>query len=161
MGGVGEVKVGEEAPDFTLPSTEGREVSLREYRGKRNIVLLFYPLAWSPVCTRELCGFRDHLKDFEDLDAQVLGISVDSPFAQKAWAEAHALGFPLLSDFNREVCRRYGVIHEELLGLRGIAKRSVFLIDREGTVRYRWVSEDPRREPDRREIQKALEGLER
>jgi len=140
--------IGARAPDFDLPAAGGTRVHLYEMLGKGPVVLLFYPLDWSPVCTNELCGIRDGLREFQGLGVQVVGISVDSIFSHAAFAERHGIPFPLLSDFNRDVCTAYGVKHQEILGLKGIAKRSVFIIGTDGCVRYRWVSEDPSVLPD-------------
>ncbi len=154
-------QVGEKAPDFTLPLCDGERVgqfTLSEHRGK-NLVLAFFPLAFTSVCTQEMCTFSDQLNAFSELGADVYGISVDSPFALNAFIKAHDLKIPLLSDFNKEVSRAYGVLHEELMGLRGVSKRSVFVLDRDGVVRYRWVSDDPGKMPDFDEIREALRGL--
>lgn len=150
------LKVGQPAPDFRLKATTGGEIALSGYRGEQPVVLLFFPLAFSPVCTAELCTVRDDDERFRRLGAEVLAISVDSPFALQAWAERDRFNFPLLSDFNKEVARQYGVLHEDLLGLKGVAKRSVFVIDRQGIVRYAWVSDDPRRLPDFAAIERAV-----
>ncbi len=154
------VDIGDRAPDFELPSTQGRTIKLSDLLDKGPVVLAFFPLAWSPVCTEEMCTIRDSMDGLSRLDAQVYGISVDSSFSQKAWADHLGLTFPLLSDFNKEVCRAYDVLHEEILGLKGIAKRSVFLIDKGGTVRYRWVTEDPLKKPEIREIEKAIDAMQ-
>jgi peroxiredoxin len=151
------IKVGDKAPDFELPSTIGEKIKLSDQLKKGPILLLFYPLDWSPVCTKELCTLRDGFTELEELGINVLAISVDSIFSHHAWAEKLGITFPLLSDFNREVIRSYDVIHEEILGLKGIAKRSVFIIDQEGAVRYRWVSEDPSKLPNMEEIRENLE----
>ena len=153
--------LGETAPDFTLPLCDGENVGkfpLSEHLGK-NVVLAFFPLAFTSVCTREMCTFSDRLNLFSGLNAEVYGISVDSPFALNAFIKAHQLKIPLLSDFNREVSRQYDVLHEELMGLKGVSKRSVFVLDKDGVVRYRWVSEDPGKMPDFDEIRTALDGL--
>ena len=153
------ITVGDKAPDFELPSSIGEKVKLSDQLNKGPIVLVFYPLDWSPVCTKELCTLQDGFIEFEELGVKVLAISVDSIFSHHAWAEKLCISFPLLSDFNREVIRLYGVIHEEILGLKGIAKRSVFILDQKGTVRYRWVSEDPSQLPNMEEIRENLEKL--
>lgn len=150
------VKAGDVAPDFTLKDGNLKEVSLSAHKGK-NVVLLFYPLDWSPVCTDEMCEVRDsYLKAFEELDAQVMGISVDSPFSHKAWAEAQKISFPLLSDFNKEVCKKYGACYEDLIGLKGVAKRSAFVIDKNGKIVYAWVSDDAKVKPNMNEIKETL-----
>jgi peroxiredoxin len=154
-----QVARGEKAPDFELPSTIGKKITLSEQLGRGPVVLVFYPLDWSPVCTKELCSLRDGISEFEELGAHVFGISVDSIFSHQAWAQTLGITFPLLSDFNREVARVYGVLHEEILGLKGIAKRSVFILDQQGIVRYRWVSEDPAQLPPLEEIKENLKKL--
>lgn len=150
------------APDFTTKVCDGEKIedfTLSKQLGKENIVLAFFPLAFSPVCTTEMCSFRDSLAQLNSLKARVYGISVDSPFTLNAFIKANALKFKLLTDFNREISRAYGVLHEDLMGLKGVAKRSVFVIDKNGIVRYRWVSDDPRQLPDLGAIRQALEGL--
>lgn len=144
--------VGDKAPDFDLPATGPKEkVSLKDYRGKP-VVLLFYPLDFSGTCTTELCGIRDTLHDYEALGAEVLAISVDSIFAHRAWAGQEGFSFPLLSDLKRETISRYGVLDEE----RGFAKRSAFVIDRDGVIRYRSVSDNPGVIPDFDAVKEAL-----
>lgn len=150
------------APDFTTKVCDGEKIedfTLSKQLGKENIVLAFFPLAFSPVCTTEMCSFRDSLAQLNSLKARVYGISVDSPFTLNAFIKANDLKFKLLTDFNREISRAYGVLHDELMGLKGVAKRSVFVIDKNGIVRYRWVSDDPRQLPDLGAIRQALEGL--
>lgn len=137
------VEVGDKAPDFTLQSTMGEKVSLSDYAGKKNVVLAFYFLNWTPVCHGDMCSFRDELGQFEKAGAQVLGLSVDSIFAHKAWARELGITYPLLSDFNKDVSKAYGVLHDEIKGLRGVSKRSAFVLDKQGIVRYKWVTEDP------------------
>ncbi len=154
------LKAGDRAPVFRLVDTGLKARSLGDFSGKK-LVLAFYPGAFTSVCQKELCTFRDMLARLEALDAQVVGISVDSPFANKAFAEANRLSFPLLSDFGGVVAREYGGVHEEFLGIPGyvVTKRAVFVIDPEGTVRYAWVSDDPGVEPPYEEIAKALEAI--
>ena len=155
-------EVGEKVQDFTLPLCDGEKIetfTLSEQLGKGNIILAFYPLAFSSVCTKEMCQLSDDYAKYDGLGADVYGISVDSPFALNAFIQAHNLTFKMLSDFNREVSSRYGVLHEELMGLKGISKRSVFVVDRDGVVRYSWVSEDPGVMPDFAEIEGALKQL--
>ena len=153
------VKPGDPAPDFTLKNTALEEVSLSSFRGRQNVVLLFVPLAFTGVCTQELCDITQGMSAYEGLDAQVLGISVDSPFSQKAWAEKEGIGIPLLSDFNKEVSAAYGAQYDELLGFRGVAKRSAFVIDKEGVVRFASVSDDAKVLPDFQAIQACLKSL--
>ncbi len=153
------IDVGVKAPDFTLPSTVGDKFTLSEHLGRENVVLSFYVFDFSPVCTKEMCSFRDGLADLEKLNARVVGISIDSLWSHKAFAQSLNIKFPLLSDFNKEISRRYGVLYEDLRGLRGVSKRSVFVIDREGVIRYRWVSEEPGKEPNYTEVQDILKSI--
>ncbi len=149
-------EVGHPAPDFELSATTGDSIALRDRRGQGPTVLLFVPLAFSPVCTNELTKIRDDYQDYTRLGAEVMAASVDSPFTLKVWAEQLKLPFPLLSDFNKEVARAYGALHEDMLGLKGVAKRAAFVMDGRGTVRYRWVSDDPGQLPDFDEIKAAV-----
>jgi peroxiredoxin len=139
--------VGLQAPDFTLMNQDRQPVTLSEQRG-RPVVLAFFPAAFSSVCTKELCTFRDSLAALDKAEAQVFGISVDTFFALKAFQEQQRLTFPLLSDFNKQVIRDYGVYNEDMIGLKGIAKRAVFVLDPKGMVRHREVLDDARDEPD-------------
>lgn len=150
--------VGDSAPGFSLKNTDLQEVSLADYAGK-NVVLLFVPLAFTGVCTQELCDISAGINAYDDLGAQVLGISVDSPFSLKAWAEKEGITIPLLSDFNKEVSAAYGAQFEDLMGLKGIAKRSAFVVDGAGTIRYASVSDDPKILPDFAAIKACLQLL--
>jgi peroxiredoxin len=152
--------VGARAPDFTLVNQDREPVRLSAARG-RPVVLLFFPGAFSATCTAELCTFRDNMSRFNRANAQIYGISVDTFFALKAFQSAQRLAFPLLSDFNKEVIRLYGVFNEDMIGLKGIAKRSVFMLDPDGVVRYREVLEDARHEPDYERVFAALSSLAR
>lgn len=154
------IKIGEKAPGFTLSDTVKKPRSLQEFFGK-NTVLAFFPGAFTGVCTKELCTFRDSMSNFNGLDAQVVGISVDSPFANKAFAAQNNLQFPLLSDHSREVTKLYGLASDDFSGLKGYtaAKRSIFIVDKTGTVRYAWVSDNPSVEPNYDEISKTLSGI--
>lgn len=130
------LQIGEKAPDFTLVSSDKEKVALHDYQGK-NVVLLFFPMAFTGVCTAELCSMRDNIGDYRGLDAQIVGVSVDSPFTLNKFKSDQRLNFPLLSDFNKEVSQTYGAYYDEfVLGLRGVSKRSAFVIDKEGVVRY-------------------------
>jgi peroxiredoxin len=151
------IKIGTQASEFTLFDADKKSRSLSEFRGK-NVVLAFYPGAFTGVCTKEMCTFRDTMTKFNELNAQVVGISVDAPFANKAFASQNNLQFPLLSDYTREVSKQYGGIHEDFAGMIGysVAKRAVFILDAKGVVRYTWVSENPGVEPDYDAISKAL-----
>lgn len=146
---------GQFAPDFELFDTNLQKVKLSEIEGK--VVLVFYPGAFTSVCEKELCTFRDMLAKFNNLDATVLGISVDSPFANKAFAEKNRLNFRLLSDFGGVVAKQYGGVHENFAGIPNyvVAKRAVFVVEN-GKVVYSWVTEDPRIEPPYEEIEEVL-----
>ena len=151
-------QVGDKAPDFTLKNVDLEEVSLASLQGK-NVLLLFVPLAFTGVCTAELCEVSAGLDAYKGLNAEVLGISVDSPFSLQAWAEKEGISIPLLSDFNKEVSATYGAQYDELLGFIGVAKRSAFVVDKEGIVRYVSISEDPKVMPDFDAIKACLESL--
>jgi peroxiredoxin len=152
------VDVGTTAPDFTLPNQDREPVTLSAQRGKA-VVLAFFPAAFSSVCTKELCTFRDQLGKLNDAKAQVYGISVDTFFTLKAFQDAQHLSFPLLSDFNKQVIRDYGVYNEDMIGLKGIAKRAVFLVDPQGTVKHREVLDDARNEPNYDKVFGALKAI--
>jgi peroxiredoxin len=152
------VDVGSTAPDFTLTNHDRQPVTLSAQRGKP-VVLAFFPAAFSSVCTKELCTFRDSIARLGNLKAQVYGISVDTFFTLKAFHDHEKLSFPLLSDFNKQVIRDYGVFNEDMIGLKGIAKRAVFVIDKHGVVRHREVLDDARNEPDYDRVFVVLEGL--
>jgi len=153
-----QVDVGSTAPDFTLPDHERQPVTLSALRG-RPVVLAFFPGAFSGTCTKELCTIRDNMAVLNGANAQVLGISVDTFFVQKAFHDQQKFAFPLLSDFNKDVIRLYGVFNEDMIGLKGIAKRAVFVLDKGGVVRYREVLEDARNEPDYQRVYSALASL--
>lgn len=157
------VKVGELAPDFTLKSHKLENISLSQFKGEKNVVVLFFPLVNTGTCTKELCSMRDGMAQYENLDAQVLAISVDSPFAQKLWAEQQQFNFPLLSDFNKEVCQAYGAYYDVFvpgkLDMKGVAKRSAFVVDKDGVVRYAEILEDPNTEPNYEAIKETLSNL--
>src|SRR4026208_1979393 len=138
--------LGSKAPDFTLTNQDRQPVTLSEQRG-RPTVLAFFPAAFSSVCQKELCTFRDALAGLNKVNAQAYGISVDPFFPLKAFADQQHLTFPLLSDFNKQVIRDYGVFNEDMIGLKGIAKRAVFVIDKDGIVRHREVLDEARNGP--------------
>jgi glutaredoxin-dependent peroxiredoxin len=152
------VDVGSKAPDFTLTNEERQPVTLSRQRG-RPVVLAFFPAAFSSVCTKELCTFQDALAQLNDVNAAVYGISVDTFFTLKAFHDQQKLSFSLLSDFNKQVIRDYGVFNEDMIGLKGIAKRAVFVLDKDGVVRHREVLDDARNEPDYQKVHQTLASL--
>jgi glutaredoxin-dependent peroxiredoxin len=150
--------VGSTAPDFTLTNHDRQPVKLSDQRGKP-VVLAFFPAAFSSVCTKELCMFRDSMARLNRAHAQVYGISVDTFFTLKAFHDQQGYNFPLLSDFNKQVIRDYGVFNEDMVGLKGIAKRAVFVLDKEGVVRHKEVLDDARNEPDYEKVLAAVAAL--
>jgi peroxiredoxin len=152
------VAVGSTAPDFTLMNEERQPVTLSAQRG-HPVVLAFFPAAFSSVCQKELCTFRDQFARLNHAQARVYGISVDTFFTLKAFHDAQGLTFPLLSDFNKQVIRDYGVYNQDMIGLHGIAKRAVFVLDADGVVRHREILEDARNEPDYQKLFTAVESL--
>ena len=153
------VEVGSKAPDFTLVNQDRENVTLSQELGKGGVVLAFFPGAFSGTCTKEMCTFRDSMSNFKTMNAKVLGVSTDTFFALKAWGDQQNLGFPLLSDYNKEVINKYGVVNPDMIGLKNIAKRAVFVIDKNGIVRHREVLEDARNEPDYAKINDAVAKL--
>ncbi|PPK88622.1 peroxiredoxin [Neolewinella xylanilytica] len=154
------LKSGDKAPLFTLFSDTQQAVSLTDYRGQ-NLVLLFFPLAFTGVCTEEMCTMRDTLEAYNKLDAAVVAISVDSPFTLARFKEAEGLNFALLSDFNKEVSRQYGVLYERfVMEMQGVSKRAAFIIDGEGIVRYTEVLASAGDQPDYSAIQETLAHLQ-
>jgi len=154
-----QIKIGQIAPDFSLYDTEKKLVTLSGQRGN-NVLLLFFPLAFSSVCTAELCSMRDNLKMYEGLNARAFGISVDSLYSLKKFKEEQHLNFPLLSDFNKEVSMNYDCLYDSFsYGMRGVSKRSAFIVDQDGIVRYAEVLENAGEQPDFEMIQVKLRGL--
>ena len=154
------IKVGDKAPDFTLYNSEKKEVSLSDFQGKSNVVLLFFPQSFTGVCTTELCNTRDDIAFYQNLDAQVLAVSVDSVFTLGKFKEDQSLNFPLLSDFNKIVSRSYDALYENwILDMQGVSKRSAFVIDKEGVVRYAEVLENPGNLPNFEAVKGTLETL--
>ena len=148
-----------QAPDFTLYSDEKKEVSLSDYAGK-NVVLLFFPLAFTGVCTKELCSMRDDIATYNDLNAEVLAVSVDSPFTLEKFKEEQGFNFPLLSDFNTEVSRAYGSLYEDfVMDMHGVSKRSAFVIDGEGKIQYAEVLENAGEVPNFEKIKETLRSM--
>ncbi|ACD84177.1 redoxin domain-containing protein [Candidatus Methylacidiphilum infernorum] len=156
------LSVGSLAPDFTLSSKfpEGiKQIHLKEELAKKNVVLLFFPMAFTPVCTQEMCTVSSSLNEYAKLDAQVFGISVDNPFAQEAWAKKEGITIPLLSDLNKEVCRAYDVLLPGLIGIGDVAARAVFVVDKAQRIVYREVTASPLELPRFEPIKEALQSI--
>ncbi|MFW9805770.1 MAG: redoxin domain-containing protein [Candidatus Thorarchaeota archaeon] len=153
------LEVGSEAPDFTLLESPGKSVTLSEELQKGPVVLVFYPADFTSVCQEELCRFRDALTDFNNLGSNVLGISVDGLFSHKAFKEANDIDFPLLSDWDKTVIKDYDIVQEVFVGMKEVAKRSVFVVDTDMTIVYAWVSEDPGKLPPFEEVRMAVTKL--
>ncbi|MEJ6692739.1 MAG: peroxiredoxin [Saprospiraceae bacterium] len=150
------IKVGEKAPLFTLRNSAKEEVSLSDYKEK-NVVVLFFPLAFTGVCTTELCEIRDSIAEYNNMNAEVMAISVDSPFTLAKFKEEQGYNFLLLSDFNKEVSRAYGSLYEDfVLDMKGVSKRSAFVIDKEGTIKYVEVLENAADIPNFEAVKEAL-----
>lgn len=149
--------IGDKAPDFELPDQDMKMHKLSGYLGKKTI-LAFFPAAESPVCTAEMCALRDSLDQLRDLGANVIGISIDGPFANKFFVQNRHLNFPVLSDYKRDTIKRYGIVMKNLASLKDYdaAKRSVFILDENGKVIYKWVSDNPLIEPNYDEIKSVL-----
>lgn len=149
------LKIGDSAPDFTLYNSELAELALKDFKGKK-VVIHFFPMAFTDVCTEQLCAARDNFSFYEGINAQVLGISVDSPFTLAKFKQEQNYQFPLLSDFNKEVSKAYGSLYEEfVLGLKGVSKRAAFVVDEDGKIAYAKVLEDAGKLPDF----KAIDGV--
>ena len=161
------IKVGDSAPDFTLvtKTADGPQlVKLSDLIGKTHIVLLFVPMAFTGVCTTEFCEISSSIKDYESLDAIVLGISGDNPFAQAAWAAKEGITIPLLSDYEHDVAKAYGIAYQQFLPdanliMGGVPKRSAFVIDKAGIVQYAEVQEHPKDLPDFNVVKATLRRL--
>lgn len=149
------IKLGSNAPEFTLKDSDGNEVKLSDYRG-RNVVLLFFPLAFTGVCTKELCLIRDTFDEYSNLDADVLGISVDSFFTLAQFKAQQNLTFKLLSDFNKETAKAYGALYDEFFGMYGVAKRSAFVVNKNGEITYAEVLEKASELPNFDAVKAAL-----
>jgi len=155
------LRVGTNAPDFTLQtktSTGLEAVTLSDQYAKKRVLLLFFPLAFTSVCVEEMCHVNATLAEYEDLNAYVYGVSVDSPFSLEKMAQADQLKFPLLSDFNKTVATAYDVLFADLLGFKGVAKRAAFVIDTDGRILYSESSDDPKKLPNFESIKAALKA---
>ena len=154
-------RVGQRAPEFLLPDLTQTNRSLNEFTKKGTVLLAFFPFAFSGVCDKEMCAFRDDPSALEDSKAQLVAVSVDSVYTLKAFAQTYNLQFPLLSDFNKRASKAYGVLQSRWggLGYRGVAKRSIFLIDGKGILRYRWTTDNPADEPPYPDVKRAAQRL--
>ena len=153
------LKPGDKAPLFTLHASDTSEVSLSDYAG-RNVVVLFFPLAFTGVCTEELCTMRDALAEYNGMDTDVVAISVDSPFTLAKFKESEGFNFPLLSDFNKDVSRQYGSLYDTFVfGMEGVSKRSAFVVDKEGVIRYAEVLESAGDLPNFAAVKETLAEL--
>ena len=154
------LKIGDTAPAFTLRNTEKELVSLKDFKGK-NVVLLFFPMAFTGVCTKELCDMRDSIGDYEKLDAQIIAISVDSVFTLGKWKEEQGFNFTLLSDFNKTVSKKYDTLYKEFVfEMKGVSKRSAFVIDAKGVIRYAEVLENAGELPNFEAVRSTLRSLQ-
>lgn len=151
------MKVGDTVKDFTLQDTQGKSLSLTELLENGKALILFFPLAFSSVCTDEMCHFRDNKKLYNSLDANILGISVDSFFTLREFKRANNFPFPFVSDFNKEVSRQFNVLYEDYYGMKGVAKRAAFVINKDGIVEYAEILEDSGALPDFKAIQNVME----
>jgi peroxiredoxin len=159
------INIGNKAPEFSLKSKNQtgdiKDIALNDYKGK-NLVILFYPLSYTGVCTNEMCSVSEGFEFYSNLNAEVIGISVDSIFTQEAWAKQNGIKIALLSDFNKEVCAKYGTLYPDggfVLGMNGVSKRAAFIVDKEGIVKYAEVLEDAGQLPNFEKIKEVLKSL--
>ena len=152
--------VGSNIPSFELPDADGKFVNISEFKGK-NIVLVFYPAAFTGVCKTELCHFRDDLSKFSNMETEVIGISVDYPFSVKEFSTTNNINFLLLCDYNKTVIKQFDIEFSDFFNLEGytVAKRSVFIVDKAGIIQYKWIADDPGQEPDYAEIDSKISSM--
>ncbi|MBI4024102.1 MAG: redoxin domain-containing protein [Verrucomicrobia bacterium] len=156
------LSIGSKAPEFTLKTKAASgpvDVRLRDNFGKKNTVLLFFPLAFTGVCTREMCDITGGLNAYRSLNAEVYGISVDSPFAQEAWAQKEKISVTLLSDLNKKTAKDYGVLLDDLIGLGSVSARAAFVVDKQGVIQYAEVTPTPKDLPNFNALKAALEKI--
>ena len=155
------LRLGQKVPEFSLPDADQKMRSLAELTNQGPVVLAFFPFAFSGVCDKEMCTFRDGFGSLHGAGAQLVGISVDSSYSLKAFAQTYNLQFPLLSDFNKKIVKLYGVLQDSWVGLgyKGVAKRAVMVVDQQEKLRYRWVTDDASEEPPYAEIVKAAQKV--
>lgn len=153
------IQPGDKTPDFKLYNSDKKEVSSKDFEG-RNVVIHFFPMAFTGTCTEQLCTLRDDLSSYKDMGAEVVGISVDSPFTLAKYKEDQQYNFDLLSDFNKEVSQQFGAYYEEfVMGLKGVSKRAAFVVDKSGTIRYAEVLDNAGELPDFQKIKGVLQDL--
>ena len=153
------LKIGDKAPDFKLFNSEKKEIALSDLKGK-NVVVLFFPLAFTGVCTDELCSIRDHKSDYDNLNAEILAISVDSVFTLAKFKEIQEYNFTMLSDWNKVTAQAYGALYDEfVLGMKGVAKRSAFVVDKDGKIQYAEILESAGNLPNFAAINETLKTL--
>ncbi len=155
------LRLGQKVPEFALPDADKKLRSLGEFTKQGTVILAFFPFAFSGTCDKEMCTFRDGFGTLQGAGAQLVGVSVDSSYSLKAFAQTYNLQFPLLSDFNKKVTKLYGVLQDPWVGLgyKGVAKRAVVVVDRRGKLRYKWVTDVPSDEPPYAEVMKAAQKL--
>lgn len=153
------LKKGDTAPEFSIQNTNGNKVELENLIKESNVLLLFFPLAFTSTCTEELCSARDNMKLYNALNATVAGISVDSFFTLKEFKKSNNLNFMLLSDFNREVSEKYGCLYDDFFGMKGVAKRAAFVIGSDGLIKYAEILDEAGELPNFKAIQKTLTDL--
>lgn len=155
------IVLSQQAPDFTLFDSEKKKVTLSDFQGKKNVLLLFFPAAFTSTCTKELCGVRDDISRYSNENVQVFGLSVDSVFTLEKYKEEQGLNFPLLSDFNKEVSSAYGSLYDTFtdMMMKGVSKRSAFIIDKSGVIQYAEVLENAGDVPDFEKINTKLGSL--
>ena len=155
------LRLGQKVPEFALPDADQKTRSLAELTRQGPVVLAFFPFAFSGVCDKEMCTFRDGFGALQEAGVQLVGISVDSSYSLKAFAQTYNLQFPLLSDFNKKTVKLYGVLQDTWAGLdyKGVAKRAIMAVDQQRRLRYRWVTDDPSEEPPYAEVVKAAQKL--
>lgn len=153
------LQIGQKAPAFKLLDTEKNEVTLDQYKGK-NVVLFFFPMAWTGNCTKEMCSVQEDYKSYKEMNAEVIGISVDSFFALKHFATDQKLNFTLLSDFNKDTIKAYDLVHHEFaFGYKDVAKRATVVIDKEGVIKFMEILPSPGELPNMEAIKAAVKGL--
>jgi len=155
------LRLGQRVPEFALPDADQKTRSLTELARQGPVILAFFPFAFSGVCDKEMCAFRDGFVSLQEAGAQLVGISVDSSYSLKAFTQTYNLQFPLLSDFNKKIAKLYGVLQDPWVGLgyKGVAKRAVMVVDQQKKLRYRWVTDNPSEEPPYAEVVRAAQKL--